>query len=164
MRIRSLIIAAAISALPQAAMAGSQHNDCNCAPAAYVTPNGMTMQRAGSVTIYRGSNPTPDFSAIAARKAEDARIDRQEQQAAEARRQARATNARLDRIEAEQAELRVEQRVERQRNINRRLYGYGRSYRGNNRFFGRNGFIGNSNFSGASVVVSRGVRRGGKKN
>lgn len=164
MRIISLIITAAFLALPTAAIAGSHHNDCNCAPATFVTPNGMTMQRAGSVTIYRGSNPTPDFAAIAARKSEAARLEREEQRAAEARRQARETNARLARIEAEQAELRRQRHVERQDNINRRLYGYGRSYRGNNRFFGRNGFVGNSNFSGGSVVVGRGVRRGSKKN
>lgn len=163
MRISSLIVTAALLALPQAAFAGSKHSNCNCAPATFVTPNGMTMQRAGSVTIYRGSNPTPDFAAIAARKAEKARIERAEQQADEARRQTRATEARLERIEAEQARLREDQRAERRENINTRLYGYGRSYRGNNRFFGRNGFIGNRNFSGGSAVISRGRGRGGRK-
>ena len=166
MRILSYCILGVFISVPTTALACGHHDPCaahnpathhhHAVKSVHVTPNAMSVSRTGGVTIYRGSAAKPDLRAIAALSARKAKIERAEAQAkVTAARQSRIED-RLDAIETAQREqTRATERSKRRSNP----YGYGRTYRGNNRFFGRNGFIGNSNFSGASVQLSRPVRR-----
>lgn len=166
MRIFSFCLFGVLISAPVNAFACGHHHQCqnhksashhhHAVKSVHVTPNAMSVSKTGSVTIYRGSAAKPDLRAIAAINARKAQVEIDEARATDAAARQSRIEDRLDAIEAAQIkQTRATQRSERRRNP----YGYGRTYRGNNRFFGRNGFIGNSNFSGASVQLSRPVRR-----
>lgn len=157
---KSLSIAASfacIAPLTLIAPIASAGESCHCVKRV----SSITTEKVGTVSVYRG--PAVSYNYVAAERSrqndERARMAKKERQAD--RRAREAQNSKIDRLEGKIDALsaRTEQTKTR-----RNIYGYGRSYRGNNRFFGRNGFIGNSNFSGATVrLPNRGHRNAGKR-
>lgn len=162
MRLISAIITTALVIMPAQAFACSNHGahhakQCqvhhhHALKTISVTPNSMSIAREAGVMVYRGSSAKPNYAAaslVQAQKRADEALAKA--QARERRLEARRVDERLSRIDDRLDDIQSAQRAAPRRN----RYGYGRSYRGNNRFFGRNGFAGNSNFSGASVALLR---------
>ena len=123
--------------------------------------SGITTEKVGTVSVYRGPAVSYNYAAAERTRQNNIRAERA-RKTRQANAKARAVqNSKIDRLEGKIDALsaRTEQKQTR-----RNIYGYGRSYRGNNRFFGRNGFRGNSNFSGATVSLpNRGRRNSNRK-
>lgn len=124
------------------AQASSTAHSCNCT-------SGITVQQAGSVTIYRGPSVSYDYRAAdrarQAKRQEDLLAKQQRLQNRKAQAQAERIAKLEGRVEGLEARAEDRQRPRRRS---------GRTFIGNPRFFGRNGFLGNSNFSGGSVQLS----------
>ncbi len=135
-----LCLAASVLVFAPNAEAG---NACACGTT--VTP-----QRFEGVTVYRGPATAYDYKRSERKRMHEERLQRADKaRQAKIRSKARQ-NAKLDRIETKVDAL-SQKSTKSTRNTGR----FGRSYRGNSRFFGRNGFIGNSNFSGATIPLGR---------
>lgn len=155
--ILALAVLTGIASLVLIAPPASAGDLCQCGH----NVSGITTEKVGTVSVYRGPAVSYDYAAAERARQNNIRSERaRKTRQANARAQA-VQNAKIDRLEGKIDALsaRTEQKQTR-----RNIYGYGRSYRGNNRFFGRNGFRGNSNFSGATVSLpNRGRRYGGRR-
>jgi|GEM_PF-3375412 len=139
---------------------------CHCTQAGHghaVNGTAISTERVGNVTVYRGPSVSYDYAG-ATRARQNNERSKQAQKARRAQsRTLSAQAAQINRLEGKVDALSAQPK--KQQTLSS-IYGYGRTYRGNNRFFGRNGFIGNSNFSGATVQLPnrsrgrRGLRRG----